>query len=100
LTGNSLSSPEQDAEMASSLSMAFLVLLERLAPEERSAFLLHDVFDVGYADIARILGRSEAACRQVVYRARERVRQDRSRFEVTEDERLRLVEKFQAAVEP
>ena len=61
-------------ELASDLSMAFLAVLERLAPEERAAFLLHDVFDSGYDDIARILGKSEAACRQIVSRARRRVR--------------------------
>jgi RNA polymerase sigma-70 factor (ECF subfamily) len=78
--------------------VAFLVVLERLAPEERAAFLLHEVFDSEYADIARILGKSEAACRQIVHRARERVRRDRPRFEVSEAARVRLLERFVAAL--
>jgi len=89
---------DRDAELASDLSVAFLVVLERLAPEERAAFLLHEVFDCEYADIARILGKSEAACRQIVHRARERVRSDRPRFQVSEAARGRLLEKFVAAL--
>ena len=88
--------PSADAhsELASDLSVAFLVVLERLAPEERAAFLLHEVFDSDYADIAGILGKSEAACRQIVHRARRRVRQDRPRFAVSETARARLPERF------
>ena len=88
--------PSADAhsELASDLSVAFLVALERLAPEERAAFLLHEVFDSDYADIAGILGKSEAACRQIVHRARRRVRQDRPRFAVSETARARLLERF------
>ncbi len=78
--------PAADApvELASNLSIAFLVVLERLAPEERAAFLLHEVFDSEYAEIAQILGKSEAACRQIVSRARKRVRENRPRVEVSE----------------
>ena len=76
--------PDRNLDLAADLSIAFLTLLERLAPEERAAFLLHDVFDVGYREIAAVIERSEAACRQVVHRARERVRGDRKRFDVTE----------------
>jgi RNA polymerase sigma-70 factor (ECF subfamily) len=79
--------------------MAFLTLLERLAPEERAAFLLHDVFDVGYDEIASVIEKSEPACRQVVHRARERVRGDRTRFDVTESARTTLFSKFTAALE-
>ncbi len=79
--------------------MAFLTLLERLAPEERAAFLLHDVFDVGYREIASVIERSEAACRQVVHRARERVRGERKRFEVTESAKTALLQRFLAAME-
>ncbi len=79
--------------------MAFLTLLERLAPEERAAFLLHDVFDVGYSEIASVIEKSEAACRQVVHRARERVRGDRKRFDVTESVKTALLEKFMQATE-
>ena len=91
--------PDRDLELADDLSIAFLTLLERLAPEERAAFLLRDVFDVGYAEIAAVIERSEAACRQVVHRARERVRDDRKRFDVTESAKARLLQRFMAAVE-
>src|SRR6266404_2276139 len=74
-------SPDYRSELASDLSMAFLVLLERLAPEERAAFLLRDVFGSDYEEIARALGKSQAAARQTVHRARERVRANRPRFE-------------------
>jgi RNA polymerase sigma-70 factor (ECF subfamily) len=90
-------SPEEQLELASDLSMAFMVLLERLAPSERAAFLLHDIFDCDYPDIARILRKSEATCRQVVHRARERVRRDQRRFSAGEADRRRLIEKFMAA---
>ena len=91
-------SPDRSVELASDLSVAFLVVLERLAPEERAAFLLHEVFDCEYAEIARILGKSEAACRQIAHRARERVRRDRPRFQVSDAARERLLEKFVAAL--
>jgi RNA polymerase sigma-70 factor (ECF subfamily) len=90
-------SPEEQLELASDLSMAFMVLLERLAPVERAAFLLHDVFDCDYAEIARILQKNESACRQVVHRARERVRSDHRRFRAGEEDRRRLIEKFMQA---
>ena len=93
------SAPDRRAEIASDLSMAFLVLLERLAPEERAAFLLKEVFDAGYDEIASILEKSEAACRQMVHRARVRVREDRARFPVALEVKERLVERFVAAVE-
>jgi RNA polymerase sigma-70 factor (ECF subfamily) len=75
------------------------MLLERLAPDERAAFLLHDVFDVGYAEIASVLDRTEAACRQVVHRARDRVQSDRKRFDVTESAKASLLQKFMTALE-
>lgn len=90
-------SPEEELELASNLSLAFMVLLERLSPIERAAFLLHDIFDCGYADIARIIGKSEAASRQIIHRARERVRADKPRFEPNEKEREKLIKKFSAA---
>lgn len=90
--------PDHHAELASDLSMAFLVLLERLAPEERAAFLMRDVFDSSYADIARTLERSRPAVRQMVHRARERVRTDRARFDVPEDATERLLSRFVDAV--
>jgi RNA polymerase sigma-70 factor (ECF subfamily) len=90
--------PDRHAELASDLSVAFLVLLERLGPEERAAFLLHEVFDCDYGEIARILGKSEAACRQLMHRARERVRRDRPRFQVSEYARKRMLERFMTAM--
>jgi RNA polymerase sigma-70 factor (ECF subfamily) len=91
--------PDRDLDLAADLSIAFLTLLERLAPEERAALLLHDVFDVGYREIASVIDRSEAACRQVVHRARERVRGDRKRFDVTESVKVDLLQRFMAATE-
>ncbi len=91
--------PDRHLGLADDLSMAFLTILERLAPDERAAFLLHDVFEVGYGPIASVLDRSEAACRQVVHRARERVRGEHKRFDVTESAKARLLQKFMAALE-
>jgi RNA polymerase sigma-70 factor, ECF subfamily len=91
--------PDREMELASDLSVGFLVLLERLAPEERAAFLLHDVFDCDYGDIARILDKNEAACRQIVHRARQRVRRDQKRFSTSEAARASLVRRFSAAVD-
>jgi len=88
--------PESAAEMASDLSVAFLWVLERLAPEERAAFLLRQVFDHDYDEIAALLGKSEAACRQMVHRAGERVRQQ-PRFAVDRDKHQRVLEKFMHA---
>ena len=90
---------EAAAELASDLSVAFLAVLERLAPEERAAFLLHDVFDSGYEEIASALGKSTAACRQIVSRARRRVRDQRPRVRVSAAARERLVESFMRAIE-
>ena len=87
-------SPEAVAEFAGELSLAFLWVLERLAPEERAAFLLRQVFDHDYDEIAALLGKTEAACRQMVHRASQRVQQERPRFEVSEDAHRRLLEKF------
>ena len=87
------------AEMASDISMAFLVLLERLSPDERAAFLLHDVFGADYGEIALVLEKSEAACRQIVHRARQRVRDDRTRFPVAPDAKERLLGRFLAGLQ-
>ncbi len=91
--------PDRSAELASDLSMAFLVLLERLAPDERAAFLLREVFDADYGDIARTLDKTPAAVRQTVHRARERVRADRARFDVAPDVKERLFHRFLRALE-
>lgn len=89
---------DRRAELASDLSMAFLVLLERLAPEERAVLLLRDVFDWSYGDIAKTVDRNEAACRQMVHRARERVRRDRPRFPIPVGARERVVERLLIAL--
>jgi RNA polymerase sigma-70 factor, ECF subfamily len=91
--------PDRHLELADDLSMAFLMVLERLAPDERAAFLLHDVFDVGYGQIASVIEKTEPACRQVVHRARERVRGDRVRFDVTDTAKADLFSRFTAALE-
>lgn len=86
--------PESAAELASDLSMALLWVLERLSVEERAAFLLRQVFDHDYGEIASLLGKTEAACRQMVHRASERVQQTRTRFDVPREAHRRVVEKF------
>lgn len=91
--------PDHQLELASDLSMAFLVVLERLVPDERAVFILHDVFDWDFSEIAAILSKSEAACRQIAHRARERVREDRPRFQVSPGAKKRLLIKFLAAME-
>lgn len=77
-----------------SLSMALLVLLERLTPLERAVFILREVFDYKYADISRVLGQSEANCRQLFHRAREHVGTMRQRFETSGQEHMALLERF------
>lgn len=99
LVGEASPPADQRAELASDLSIAFLVVLERLSPEERAAFLLHEVFDCEYAEIADILGKNKAACRQIVHRSRERVRRERPRFVVSEAARVRLLDRFFAALQ-
>ena len=91
-------SPEYVQETASDLSVAFLSVLERLAPDARAAFLLHDVFDQDYADVARTLGKSEAACRQTVHRARLQLREQRPRYNVPQDVHQRLMRRFVQAL--
>jgi RNA polymerase sigma-70 factor (ECF subfamily) len=85
--------------MADSLSLAFLVVLERLSPEQRAVFLLRDVFDYDFDVIAGIVGKSEAACRQLAVRARRHVEQDRPRFETSRQAREELARTFLAAAE-
>jgi RNA polymerase sigma-70 factor (ECF subfamily) len=91
--------PARHAEMADSLSLAMLVLLESLSPEQRAAVLLHDVFDYSYPEIASIVGKSEDNVRQLASRARRHLEQRRPRFQTTRDERAELAERFFAASE-
>jgi RNA polymerase sigma-70 factor (ECF subfamily) len=92
-------SADAAAELADSLSVAFLVLLESLSPVERAAFLLREVFDYEYAEVAAILGKSEAACRQLVSRAREHVAARRPRYGASAERRAELTGRFVAACE-
>jgi RNA polymerase sigma-70 factor (ECF subfamily) len=89
--------PAQHAEMADSLSLAMLVLLERLSPEQRAALLLHDVFDYGYGEIAQIIGKTEDNVRQLASRARRHVEERRPRFQTSRQQRDELAERFLAA---
>lgn len=91
--------PESLAERASDVSVAFLHVLERLAPEERAAFLLRQVFDYDYGEVAQMLGKREPAVRQMVHRAAERVRQERPRFDVPAEKHRDLLRKFIVAAQ-
>ena len=94
LVTNPGSDPLQILHAAESLSMAFLVLLERLTPVERAVFLLREVFEYDYSDIAAVLGLSEANCRQVLRRARQHVNTLRPRFQVSSQKRNELLNRF------
>jgi RNA polymerase sigma-70 factor (ECF subfamily) len=85
-------------EFADDLSFALLLALDRLSPLERAAFLLHDVFDVPFADVARLLNRTEPACRQLATRARRAVREKRPTSVATPDHHARLLSAFSEAV--
>jgi RNA polymerase sigma-70 factor (ECF subfamily) len=98
LTDESAPDGARHAEDADSLSMAFLLVLERLSPVERAVFLLHDVFDYGYDEVARIVGKSEANTRQLAVRARRHVDAEKPRFEVSRRERDELAARFFDAV--
>ena len=86
--------PERSAELADSVSTAALLLLERLSPLERAVFVLREVFDFGFPEIASAVGRSEAACRQLVVRARRHMAEGRPRFEASRKERTELASRF------
>jgi RNA polymerase sigma-70 factor, ECF subfamily len=86
--------PERSAELADSLSMAALLLLERLSPLERAVFVLREVFGFGFAEVASAVGRSEAACRQLAVRARRHMDEGRPRFEANRREREELAARF------
>lgn len=90
--------PAQHAELSDSLSMAFLVLLEKLSPPERAVFLLRDVFGYGFDEIAELIGKTEDNCRQLAVRARRRVQEGQPRFEPSIEKRWALAERFFAAI--
>jgi RNA polymerase sigma-70 factor (ECF subfamily) len=91
-------SPETAMEYADDLSFALLMTLEKLSPPERAAFLLHDVFDAPFPDIAKALGKSEAACRQLASRARRTVREGKPAREVPRASHAALLQKFAEAI--
>ncbi|MFM0056924.1 RNA polymerase sigma-70 factor [Paraburkholderia phytofirmans] len=95
--------PEEATERADDVSVAFLVLLERLTPEARAAFLLREVFDADYDEVARAIGKTEAACRQLVSRAKAQLKtqvgDERPRAEVPRETHLRLLRTFVQALQ-
>src|SRR5262249_16213820 len=91
--------PARHAEMADSLSLAMLVLLESLSPEQRAVLLLHDVFDYAHGKIAEMIGKSPDNVRQLATRARRHVEQRRPRFQTTREQRDELVQRFFQAAE-
>ena len=99
LVTSAANDPALKAEMADSLSLAFLVLLESLSPEQRAAFLLREVFAEPYDRIAEIVGTSEQNARQLAARARRHVEERRPRFEASHEQREQLATRFFAAVE-
>lgn len=90
--------PAEQAELDDSLSVAMMVLLESLSPEQRAAFLLRDVFGYSYGEVAGIVGKSEPATRQLAARARKAVEARRPRFEASRERREELADRFFAAV--
>lgn len=90
--------PEDILARADDMSMAFLMLLERLGPEARAAFLMREVFDADYADVAAMIGKSEAASRQLVHRARAQLQNDTPRYVVPPETHQRLMDSFAAAM--
>jgi RNA polymerase sigma-70 factor (TIGR02957 family) len=91
--------PARHAETADSLSLAFLVVLESLSPEQRAVFLLRDVFDYPYDRVAEIVGKSESAVRQLAVRARRHVEERRPRYETSRDQHDELARRFLAAAQ-
>ena len=91
--------PESEVLRRESITVAFLVLLETLSPTERAAFLLGEIFDYDYADIARILDTSEAAVRQLVHRAKERLTQGKRRFTASPERQREIVRRFLSAAQ-
>lgn len=88
---------EQGADLANDLSLAFLLMLERLSPLERAAFLLHDTFDLDFESVSKVLGRSSVACRKLAARARAHIRSAPSRYPVSEQAGVELADAFKEA---
>jgi RNA polymerase sigma-70 factor, ECF subfamily len=88
---------EREAILSESLSMAFLIMLESLTPVERAVFLLRDVFEYDYDEVARLVGKSDANCRQILRRAREHLSTRQPRFDASPEQKQRLTQQFVAA---
>ena len=91
-------SPEEQVELAGDVSVAFLAVLERLGSDERAAFLLREIFDYDYPEVARMIAKSESACRQLIHRSRAHLRASSARFSVTPERHERVFKKFLAAI--
>jgi RNA polymerase sigma-70 factor (ECF subfamily) len=98
LVTESVPSPEMQQECTEEVSIALCAIFDRLGREERAAFLLYEVFDYGYPEVARMLGKAESACRQIVHRARKRVRESKPCFTATTESRERVLGKFLDAI--
>jgi len=96
---DSPATPEEMTERADDVSVAFLMLLERLTPEARAAFLLREVFDADYDEVANAIGKTEAACRQLVSRAKAQLRDERPRYAVPRETHRQLLQSFAQALE-
>jgi RNA polymerase sigma-70 factor (TIGR02957 family) len=97
LTAGEDADPAHRIEVDETVSMAFLVLLESLSPVERAVFVLREVFEYDYDQVAEIVGKSEANCRQIMARARQRIDERRPRFEASRERRTELAQEFLAA---
>lgn len=98
LAAPAVASPETQRECSEEVSIALSTVLDCLGREESAAFLLHEVFDYDYPELARMLGKTEPACRQILHRARKRVRETRPRFPANAESRERMLEKLLGAV--
>ncbi|WP_220347922.1 sigma-70 family RNA polymerase sigma factor [Alkalilimnicola ehrlichii] len=94
VTDDSFATAADDGQLAEDVSIALMLALERLSPLERASFLLHDVFELSFDEIATALRRSSAACRKLASRARSQIQEARPRFAVTTDESRALAEAF------
>ncbi len=92
------SSPAEELSKAETISVAFLVILETLSPVERAVFILREVFDYGYDDIANILDKSEATCRKIFSRAKQHIQTNRPRFETSPETHTKIVTQFRSAL--
>ncbi|MBG53606.1 MAG: RNA polymerase sigma factor SigJ [Alphaproteobacteria bacterium] len=99
ITENPVDSPEDTLAQSQSVELALLWAMERLAPEERAAFILREAFDTDYADIADILGKTESACRKLIERARKRIEDKAPRYETPASDVRDLLNRFMMAVQ-